>query len=162
MNTNDEFSRMQIEIAKNDALSKIDAASRKLHENIEAHKELISKTEIDLTKAIIEKSVSPINRAITLLGVIFSLLALTGGVYTYTVTSNLESTLEGHIKRQVETWLSFDSDKSKANLILEDYRSRALLDAYMIKVARERGIRVSVLDRLHSIKYTAHWSRLRS
>lgn len=138
MNTNDEFSRMQIEIAKNDALSKIDAASRKLHENIEVHKELISKTEIDLTKAIIEKSVSPINRAITLLGVIFSLLALTGGVYTYTVTSNLESTLEGHIKRQVETWLSFDSDKSKANLILEDYRSRALLDAYMIKVARER------------------------
>ena len=134
MSINNEL--IQIEIAKNNAIERIEAASKSFESKLDAQKDLIDETKVHLTEHVIEKSVSPLNRAITFLGVIFALLTLAGGVFTYTVTSSLETSMETYIKSKVESWLSLDSENSLASRTLDGYRTRALLDAYMIKLAR--------------------------
>lgn len=139
-------SLIQIESAKNLAIEKIEAASEKLDSKLLSQKNLINDAKIHLTEYVIEKSVGPLNRAILFLGVIFTILAAAGGVFTYTVTNNLESSLKSYLKHEVESWLSLGNEKSVASEILEDYRSRALLDAYMVKLARmslsSNGLRI--------------------
>ena len=127
---------IQIELAKNNAIEKIETASKDFESKFDSQKKLIDDTKVHLTEHVIEKSVSPLNRAIAFLGVIFTLLTLAGGVFTYTVTSSLKSSMETYIKDKVESWLSIDSENSLASKTLDEYRTRALLDAYMIKLAR--------------------------
>lgn len=148
MNQENESSILRVELATSRALDKIEKLVKEAEDNHASSTQMIENAKSDLMQHVIDKSVAPVNRVVTLISVVLAFLAIAGTALSFTIKDNLETTLTSQITKQVETWLSFDSDNSKITNVLEDYRSRALLDAYMIKLAREAstGSGISMLE----------------
>lgn len=137
MTQENESSILRVELATSRALDKIEKLVKEAEDNHTSSTRMIENAKSELMQHVIDKSVAPVNRVVTLISVVLAFLAIAGTALSFTIKDNLETTLTSHITKQVETWLSFDSEHSKITNVLEDYRSRALLDAYMIKLARE-------------------------
>ncbi len=148
MTQENESSILRVELATSRALDKIEKLVKEAEDNHASSTQMIENAKSELMQHVIDKSVAPVNRVVTLISVVLAFLAIAGTALSFTIKDNLETTLTSQITKQVETWLSFDSDNSKITNVLEDYRSRALLDAYMIKLAREAstGSGISMLE----------------
>ncbi|OOE31999.1 hypothetical protein BZG04_15865 [Salinivibrio kushneri] len=148
MSQENESSILRVELATSRALDKIEKLVKEAEDNQASSTKMIENAKSELIQHVIDKSVAPVNRAVTLISVVLAFLAIAGTALSFTIKDNLETTLTSQITKQVETWLSFDSDNSKITDVLENYRERALLDAYMIKLAREAstGSGVSMLE----------------
>ncbi|PTP88418.1 hypothetical protein [Vibrio splendidus] len=137
MNQENESSILRVELATSRALDKIEKLVKEAEDSHSSNTQMIENAKSELMQHVIDKSVAPVNRVVTLISVVLAFLAIAGTALSFTIKDNLETTLTSQITKQVETWLSFDTDDSKITNVLDDYRSRALLDAYMIKLARE-------------------------
>lgn len=93
----------------------------------------------ELSKEILEQANAPITRATQALTFIISVVVLGGSVLTYFVSNNLQTTFESHMTQRVESWLSLENESSIASRTLDSYRTRALLDSYMIQLARRKA-----------------------
>ncbi|MBD8270231.1 hypothetical protein [Pseudomonas fluorescens] len=93
----------------------------------------------ELSKDILEQANAPITRATQALAFIISVLVVAGSALTYFISSNLQTTFETQMKQRVESWLSLESESSIASKTLDAYRTRALLDSYMIQLARRKA-----------------------
>ncbi|KAB0290067.1 hypothetical protein F2P58_03800 [Vibrio fortis] len=130
MTQENESSILRVELATSRALDKIEKLVKEAEDNHTSSTRMIENAKSELMQHVIDKSVAPVNRVVTLISVVLAFLAIAGTALSFTIKDNLETTLTSHITKQVETWLSFDSEHSKITNVLEDYRSRALLDAY--------------------------------
>lgn len=99
----------------------------------------LASTKYELSKDIIEQSNAPINKTVTVFSVVITLIALGGVSFTYIIGENLQAALETHMKQRVENWLSIENENSIAYKTLDSYRTRALLDSYMIQLARMKS-----------------------
>lgn len=93
----------------------------------------------ELSKEILEQANAPITRATQALTLILSIVVIGGSLLTYFVSNNLQTTFESHMKQRVESWLSLENESSIVNRTLDTYRTRALLDSYMIQLARRKA-----------------------
>jgi hypothetical protein len=99
----------------------------------------ISHLKYELSKEILEQANAPITRATQALTFIISVVVVGGSALTYFISSNLQTTFESQMKQRVESWLSLENESSVASKTLDTYRTRALLDSYMIQLARRKA-----------------------
>lgn len=99
----------------------------------------IAQTKYELSKEIIEQANAPIARAVSVLTVIMVVVLAGGSALTFFVSSNLQSSFETLMKQRVESWLSLDDENSVASSTRDSYRTRALLDSYMIQLVRRKA-----------------------
>lgn len=111
----------------------------KLEELKNSHLEKIESIKYDLTREILSQSNEPINRVIKLLTVMSAISVAGIGLLTLFIGNNLSSALESQMRQRIESWLSLDTETSIASKTLDEYRTRALLDSYMIQLAREKA-----------------------
>lgn len=109
---------------------------RQLEENQAAQ---LASLKYELSKEILEQANAPITRATQALTFIISVVVLGGSALTYFVSNNLQTTFESQMKLRVESWLSLENESSIASKTLDAYRTRALLDSYMIQLARQKA-----------------------
>jgi hypothetical protein len=99
----------------------------------------VEKIKYELGKEIIEQANAPINRAVSVLSYVLAAVVIVGGAFAWITTNNLKSTLQTLMTQRIEGWLSLNNDSSEASKTLDTYRTRALLDSYMIQLARRKA-----------------------
>ncbi len=133
----------QLHEARNNAIQEIELKAKSILSDHQSVEDLIRDTESRLTESIIDKSIHPINRLITLMAYLFGGVSALGVFFVFFFTDNLKDTLRSHFKEQIQVWLSFENEDSQVADILEDYRTRSLLDSFIIKRARIRSSNTS-------------------
>ncbi|WP_426135674.1 hypothetical protein [Pseudomonas sp. PWP3-1b2] len=118
---------------------RIQSALEKVRHLEESQAAQLDHLKYELSKEILEQANAPITRATQALTFIISVVVLGGSVLTYFVSNNLQTTFESHMKQRVESWLSLENESSIASRTLDSYRTRALLDSYMIQLARRKA-----------------------
>lgn len=101
--------------------------------------EKIQSLKYELSKDLIEKTNEPVNRAVQLLTYVSFAVVMVGGAFAWLTASNLESTLQTLMVKRIESWLSLEDEHSQASKTLDAYRTQALLDSYMIQLARQKS-----------------------
>ena len=101
--------------------------------------EKIQELKYELSTDLIAKANEPVARAVSLLNWILLAVVVIGGALAWLTTSSLKSTLETLMTQRIESWLSLDDQHSPASRTFDAYRTRALLDSYMIQLARQKS-----------------------
>ncbi|WP_460133610.1 hypothetical protein [Pseudomonas sp. S1_E04] len=122
-----------------DAEQRIQEALEKVRQLETSQAAQISNLKYELSKEILEQANAPITRATQALTFIISVVVVGGSALTYFISSNLQTTFESQMKQRVESWLSLENESSIASRTLDTYRTRALLDSYMIQLARRKA-----------------------
>lgn len=99
----------------------------------------VEKIKYELSKDVIEKANAPVHKAVSVLTFILAAVVIVGGAFAWITTNNLKSTLHTLMQQRIESWLSLSNDSSEASKTLDAYRTRALLDAYIIQLARRKA-----------------------
>jgi len=108
--------------------------------------ERIQELKYELSKDLIEQANAPVNRAVSILTYVLAAVVIVGGVFAWLTANNLESTLQTLMTKRIESWLSLEDEHSQASKTLDAYRTRALLDSYMIQLARQKSQNTSIVD----------------
>lgn len=107
--------------------------------------EKIQQLKYELSNELIDKANAPINRAVSILNWVLAAVVVVGGALAWLTANNLKTTLQTLMTQRIESWLSLDDEHSQASKTLDDYRTRALLDAYMIQLARQKSQNTSIV-----------------
>jgi len=99
----------------------------------------IDELKYQLSKELIEKANAPVSRAVSVLGLVLAAIVVVGSTFAWLTANNLKSTLQTLMTEKIEGWLSLSDDSSEASKTLDTYRTRALLDSYMIQLARRKS-----------------------
>ncbi|MGR3888502.1 hypothetical protein [Pseudomonas sp. 1152_12] len=126
-----------------DAEERIEEAVEKVRQLEKDQATQLANLKYELSKEILKQANAPITRATQALVFIISVVVVGGSTLTYFVSNNLQTTFESQMKHQVESWLSLENESSIASRTLDAYRTRALLDSYMIQLARQKASRGS-------------------
>lgn len=108
--------------------------------------ERIQALKYELSKDLIERANEPVDRAVKVLTYVLAAVVIVGGAFAWLTANNLKSTLQTLMKERIESWLSLDDEHSPASKSLDAYRTRALLDSYMIQLARQKSQNSSFVD----------------
>lgn len=108
--------------------------------------EKIQALKYELSKDLIDQANAPVNRAVSILTYVLAAVVIVGGVFAWLTANNLESTLQTLMTKRIESWLSLEDEHSQASKTLDAYRTRALLDSYMIQLARQKSQNTSIVD----------------
>ena len=132
--TTDEMRRLakKVERRSSNSLEEMKEIQRDCQEKIQSLK-------YELSKDLIEKANEPVNRAVQLLTYVSFAVVMVGGAFAWLTASNLESTLQTLMVKRIESWLSLEDEHSQASKTLDAYRTQALLDSYMIQLARQKS-----------------------
>lgn len=122
-----------------DANKRIDEAVEKVRQLEKDQAAQLANLKYELSNEVLKQANAPITLATQALIFIISVLVVAGSVLTYFLSNNLQTTFELQMKQQVESWLSLENESSIASRTLDAYRTRALLDSYMIQLARQRA-----------------------
>ncbi|WP_085631230.1 hypothetical protein [Pseudomonas sp. R16(2017)] len=101
--------------------------------------EKIQSLKYELSKDLIDKANEPVNRAVQVLTYVSIAVVMVGGAFAWLTASNLESSLQTLMVKRIESWLSLEDEHSQASRTLDAYRTQALLDSYMIQLARQKA-----------------------
>ncbi|WLH65105.1 hypothetical protein [Pseudomonas sp. FP2300] len=101
--------------------------------------EKIQELKYELSTDLIAKANEPVARVVSVLNWILLAVVVIGGALAWLTTSSLKSTLETLMTQRIESWLSLDDQHSPASKTFDAYRTRALLDSYMIQLARQKS-----------------------
>lgn len=109
-------------------------------EAIEAqYRQDVAALKYELSKEVIAEANAPINRATSVFTIVLTIVALFGAALAWITLSNLQSTLKSMMADRIESYLSLSDEGSVASQTLDAYRTRALLNAYMIQLVKERS-----------------------
>ncbi|WP_277590744.1 hypothetical protein [Pseudomonas chlororaphis] len=108
--------------------------------------ERIQALKYELSKDLIEQANAPVNRAVSILTYVLAAVVIVGGMFAWLTANNLESTLQTLMTKRIESWLSLEDEHSQASKTLDAYRTRALLDSYIIQLARQKSQNASIVD----------------
>lgn len=139
--TDDEIRRFVKKLERRS--SKSLEATEKIQRDCE---EKIRTLKSELSVELLAKANEPVNRAVGVLTFIMALVVVGGGALAWLTTSNLLSTMQSLMASKIDSWMSLDDKHSEASKVLDAYRTRALLDSYMIQVARAKSDQRPVTD----------------
>lgn len=108
--------------------------------------ERIQALKYELSKDLIEQANAPVNRAVSILTYVLAAVVIVGGAFAWLTANNLKSTLQTLMTQRIESWLSLDDEHSQASKTLDAYRTRALLDSYMIQLVRQKSQNTPIVD----------------
>ncbi|KIY42140.1 hypothetical protein TZ03_02330 [Pseudomonas sp. 10-1B] len=116
-------------------LQELKASSASLLHEVQSQ---IGNVEAKVSERAIEKTLSilhHIKQWILLVGTFMTLALAVGAFFGY---KNLADSLTTTFTNKVERWLRFEDGDSDESMALDAMRTQALLDAYMVRFARER------------------------
>lgn len=116
-------------------LEELKASSARLLHEVQSQ---ISNAEAKLSERAIEKTLSILHQVkqwVLTVGTFITLALAVGAFFGY---KNFAENLTNTFTNKVERWLRFEDGDSDESRALDAIRTQALLDAYMVRFARER------------------------
>lgn len=103
-----------------------------LDEKIKSIKSDVSEVAIDKTLSIL----SHVRSWVVIIGVFITFFAFCFGILGI---KNIDQNLASHFETKVERWLRFEPEDGPAKAKLDEIRTKAILDAYTIKLSRSKS-----------------------
>lgn len=116
-------------------LEELKASSARLLHEVQSQ---IGNAEAKVAERAIEKTLSILHHIKQWILVVGAFITLALAVGTFFGYKNLTDSLTTTLKNKVERWLRFEDGDSDESMALDAIRTQALLDAYMVRFARER------------------------
>ncbi|RMS64556.1 hypothetical protein ALP63_02030 [Pseudomonas syringae pv. aceris] len=96
----------------------------------------ISNAEDRVTEKAIDKTLGIVSQVKNWIAVVAVFITVVSGLGVFIGYNNLSNTLTALFNSKVTQWMQFDDDKSGGRQALDELRTEAIVNAYMIRLAR--------------------------